>query len=206
MRYLLIILLLSGCKISKEVHSNYTSDLEAYRDSYKTKFIETSHSPLSKEDIANLDFYDANEDYNCNCTFKLLEGQKPIDVNTSADKTKKYLRHGIVSCRIQKEIISLTVFKSLRLMAMPEYKDNLFLPFMDLTNGDTTYGGGRYIDLNKTDIDENNNLSIDFNKCYNPYCAYSDGYSCPIPPLENHLNIVIPVGEKKYKGKKKKKK
>ena len=60
-----------------------------------------------------------------------------------------------------------------------------------------TYGGGRYIDLTITDI-KNNLIELDFNKCYNPYCAYSDGYSCPIPPDENNLKIKIEAGEKKF--------
>lgn len=84
----------------------------------------------------------------------------------------------------------------------PAYKDLLFLPFTDQTNNKETYGGGRYIDLNVNDI-RNNHLEIDFNKAYNPYCAYSDGYRCPIPPEENDLPISIIVGEKLYTGEKK---
>ena len=71
--------------------------------------------------------------------------------------------------------------------------DHLFLPFTDNTNGVETYGGGRYIDLK---IPAGNTINIDFNKAYNPYCAYSDKYSCPIPPPENHLDIEIKAGIK----------
>jgi uncharacterized protein (DUF1684 family) len=75
----------------------------------------------------------------------------------------------------------------------------LFLPFQDETNGDDTYGGGRYMDLKITDI-RDNRITLDFNKCYNPWCAYSDGYNCPVPPKSNHLPIEVKAGEKMFKG------
>ena len=74
----------------------------------------------------------------------------------------------------------------------------LFLPFNDSSNGKTSYGGGRFIDI---EIPENSSKSIiiDFNKAYNPYCAYNHKYSCPIPPKENLLVIPIAAGVKAYK-------
>ena len=72
-----------------------------------------------------------------------------------------------------------------------EYKDHLFLPFTDKTNGFESYGGGRYIDLR---IPATDSLLLDFNQSYNPYCAYTTGYNCPIPPKENALPIKIEVG------------
>jgi uncharacterized protein (DUF1684 family) len=76
----------------------------------------------------------------------------------------------------------------------------LFIPFNDLTNYEETYGGGRYLDVSTTDI-VNGKMVVDFNKSYNPYCAYSDGYNCPIPPDANKLQVTIKAGEKNY-GKK----
>ena len=73
----------------------------------------------------------------------------------------------------------------------PEYEDYLFIPFNDLTNGNETYDGGRYLDLKTT---SESTIVIDFNKAYNPYCAYNDKYSCPIPPRENDLPIEIKAG------------
>jgi uncharacterized protein (DUF1684 family) len=71
------------------------------------------------------------------------------------------------------------------------------VPFGDATSGFESYGGGRYLDFTISDI-KNNFLPIDFNKAYNPYCAYTAGYSCPIPPKENLLNASISAGEKNY--------
>ena len=76
------------------------------------------------------------------------------------------------------------------------FKDYLFLPFMDDTNGEQTYAGGRYIDLR---IPEGNTLKIDFNKAYNPYCAYNEKYSCPIVPRENYLDVAVKAGVKVFK-------
>ena len=73
------------------------------------------------------------------------------------------------------------------------YETSLFLPFMDETNGETSYGGGRYLDLEISDI-QSNDVWIDFNQAYNPYCAYSSYYNCPIPPANNYLDIEIKAG------------
>jgi len=73
----------------------------------------------------------------------------------------------------------------------------LFIPFADVTSGDETYGTGRYIDISTKDI-INNTVVIDFNKAYNPYCAYSNGYNCPIPPAENYLAVAIKAGERSF--------
>jgi hypothetical protein len=93
--------------------------------------------------------------------------------------------------------VQLIVYRNPALAKMPEYKDYLFLPFTDETNGKGTYAGGRYIDMNTADF-KNNRVTIDFNKAYNPYCAFGGGYQCPKPPDENHLNITIEAGEKNF--------
>lgn len=76
-----------------------------------------------------------------------------------------------------------------------EQGPSLFIPFRDQTSGQETYGSGRYIDLaeNTSGI-----YTLDFNRAYNPYCAYNDTYSCPLPPAENTLAVPIRAGEKKY--------
>ena len=73
--------------------------------------------------------------------------------------------------------------------------DYVFLPFTDLTNGDLTYGGGRYLDFT---FPLKETVLIDFNKAYNPYCAYNPKYSCPLVPSVNHLDIAIIAGEKSF--------
>jgi uncharacterized protein len=76
------------------------------------------------------------------------------------------------------------------------YRGKLFLAFADATSANETYGAGRYLDLKK--VPGATSILLDFNQAYNPYCAYSDGFSCPFPPKENILTIAINAGEKKY--------
>ncbi len=73
------------------------------------------------------------------------------------------------------------MYLSERLVGSNIKKGVLFVPFTDQTSGEETYGGGRYIVL---DIPEGNELVVDFNMAYNPFCVYSPDHSCPIPPLE----------------------
>jgi uncharacterized protein len=98
--------------------------------------------------------------------------------------------------KIDGKPLKLAVYKSLGLV-VSTFENYLFVPFKDLTNGKESYGGGRYVDLQKTDI-KDGKIVLDFNKCYNPYCAFAAGYSCPIPPKENYLNLAIEAGEMNF--------
>ena len=82
-------------------------------------------------------------------------------------------------------------------MQTEKYRNYLFVPFTDATTGDESYGSGRYLEFYIADI-QNNTLQLDFNKAYNPYCAYAAGYKCPIPPRENNLPLAIKAGEKNF--------
>jgi uncharacterized protein (DUF1684 family) len=100
---------------------------------------------------------------------------------------------------------TLAVYQSIKHLRHPIYKNHLFLPYRDHTNDETTYGGGRYIDVLISEV-ESGKMYLDFNKSYNPWCGYSDGYNCPIPPSENSLEVAIEAGEMTYAGEKKKRK
>ncbi|MDB4919664.1 DUF1684 domain-containing protein [Mucilaginibacter sp.] len=115
---------------------------------------------------------------------------------------QQYVRYATLSFTLKGKPMQLSLYKSISLSKLPQYKDYLFLPFADETNGASTYAGGRYIDLRAGDL-KGNTLVIDFNKAYNPYCAFGGGYSCPKPPDENRLQVAIEAGEKNYAGSKK---
>lgn len=106
-----------------------------------------------------------------------------------------YLLH----CPKNGSSFSLTIYQNIKLRQMEAYKDYLFLPFTDESNDVTSYGGGRYIDVMTADV-TSGSYTLDFNKAYNPWCSYSDGFNCPIPPAENHLSFPVLAGEKKYAG------
>ena len=117
-------------------------------------------------------------------------------MKTSTDRLPIYQRVGYLHFKIEDNDYSLSVFRNLDLSKKKEFKNYLFIPFKDFTNGVETYGGGRYLDIDKPV--KKGDWIIDFNKAYNPYCAYSYKYSCPIPPEENFLEVEIKAGVKNY--------
>src|SRR5690606_21822283 len=123
--------------------------------------------------------------------FTKIENGKTIPFPTSAQKIKHYKEFGKINFQLNEKPFELTIYQSDP--PIEGYENSLFLPFTDETNGVTTYGGGRYIDLEIKDINDNK-IVVDFNKAYNPYCAYSKYYNCPIPPANNYLETEINVG------------
>ena len=176
---------------AQESSSDFQKKLnESYSDSNK--------SPLTPEDLkvfSSLDFYPIDQKYIVESQFVRVRNEKVFEMKTTTDRLPKYKKYGTIYFELEGKKLSLNVYQNLDLIKKPEYKDYLFLPFSDLTCGKESYIGGRYIDLR---IPEGRTLEIDFNKAYNPYCAYNHKYSCPIVPLENDLEIEIKAGVKKF--------
>ena len=130
--------------------------------------------------------------------FTLFKDGKVISFPTFTKKIKNYKEYGTVTFMLDNVEQTLTVYQSSPIME--KYADSLFLPFMDETNGVTSYGGGRYLDLTTKDLGITaNEITLDFNQVYNPYCAYSKHYNCPIPPANNVLDIEINAGVSYHK-------
>ncbi len=175
----------------------YESSLLKHREEYKKEFLSDKNSPLTKEDTAFLRFYPISSAYLIQTEFVKVTDEKGFDMQTHNGVIKKYFVYGYVSFTLSKEKCKLYIYQSEKLKAQQGMEDYLFIPFTDNTNYAETFGGGRYLDFRIKDI-QNNRLLIDFNKCYNPYCAYKEGYACPIPPKENDLKIRIEAGEKLF--------
>ncbi len=173
-----------------------------HRQEYKEHFLTEARSPLAEEDTASLDFFSPNKDWLVTATFQRTPDSLPFDMATYSGRNAKYQQYGIATFEKNGKTHTLRLYQNMRLMTSQKHHDYLFLPFKDSTNGVTTYGGGRYLDFRQGDISAENVLVIDFNKSYNPWCAYSDGYNCPIPPKENHLKVSVEAGEKNFKGEK----
>jgi len=184
---------------------SYSNQIAKHREGYKQDFIKESNSPLKENDLQNLHFYDADSTYKVVATVEILKNEKVFRMPTYDGTSKEFYRYAKITFDLNGKQTAMTLYKSIALANNPVYKDLLFLPFTDETNSNETYGGGRYIDLSSKEI-VNNKIEIDFNKAYNPYCAYSDGYRCPVPPEENDLQLEIKAGEKLYTGEKKHKK
>lgn len=183
--------------------STYSSQIKSHRDRYLQDFIKDTRAPLDSADLEYIHFFEADENYAVECTFKVATDKKPFDMATYSGITKPYQVYGYLSCPVKGKNIELELYQNRQMASIPAYADHLFLPFKDLTNGEESYGGGRYIDVKASSIN-NGKIAIDFNKAYNPWCAYSDGYNCPIPPIANHLDIMLKAGEANYSGPKKK--
>lgn len=197
MRILLLFLLLC---ITSAVHAqkNYAESLAEYREGYRNKFLEEGpRQPLKPEEVKLLRFFEADSTFKVEANFQRTRDEKPFEIPTSSGKTKTFVKFGIASFVLKGDTLELSIYRNLMTARLPMYRDHLFLPFQDDTNGDSTYGGGRYIDMEISDI-QYGKLMIDFNKAYNPYCAYSDGWNCPIPPPENVLPLAIEAGEKDF--------
>ncbi len=114
-------------------------------------------------------------------------------LTTSTGEEERYLDYAWAVFDLEGTEYRLLI---LEIMSMGPNRGKLFLAFADATSARETYGGGRYLDLKK--IPAATTIELDFNKAYNPYCAYNENYSCPLPPRENLLKVAIPAGEKSY--------
>jgi uncharacterized protein (DUF1684 family) len=182
-------------------NSSYEDEIKLFQYDLNIEFADASKSPLTEEDIKTfkvLEFFDIDENYNIEADFELTPNTPVFEMPTTTERLPLYRKYGIARFTLNGKKMELSIYQNQQLMSDFEYKDYLFLPFNDATNGTTTYGGGRYLDL-EIPKEGSKKIRIDFNKAYNPYCAYNHTFSCPIPPSENNLPIAIPVGVKAYK-------
>jgi uncharacterized protein (DUF1684 family) len=153
---------------------------------------------IKGDDRKKLSFFPVNEKYRVKAKFEKTTSNSWFLMPTSGTLKKTYRLYGVLHFKIDGAPLQLNVYQSQDLLQSEKYKDYLFLPFTDSTSGYESYHGGRYLDLTFDDI-QGNEVVLDFNKAYNPYCAYVTGrYNCPIPPPENHLHIAVKAGEKSY--------
>jgi uncharacterized protein len=188
-----ISLLLVVCSQSLFGQHSYKDSVQGYIDGYVK-----DHEVVKGDDKKYLQFFPIDETYRVVGNFEKAKDSKWFLMETSGHEKKMYRVYGTISFAIHDTTATLNVYQAQNLMSDPKYKDYLVLMFTDKTSGDESYDVGRYLDLTTGDI-KNNKVIIDFNKAYNPYCAYEkDKYNCPIPPKENNLLLAIRAGEKSY--------
>lgn len=169
-----------------------------FQDTLNKDYSNREKSPLTAEDFASfksLDFFPINTNFIVEAKFVRLPNEKIFKMKTSTSRTPEYVKYGELLFTIDGKDFKLNLYQNIELIKKAGFEDYLFLPFSDLTCGKESYIGGRYIDMR---IPKGNTTIIDFNKAYNPYCAYNHKYSCPIVPLENDLEIAILAGVKKF--------
>ena len=169
---------------------------KAFQDQLNREFADSLKSPLKTEDrisFKELPFYQIDTNFVVTAKIERIEEFEIFEMETTTNRLPLYSPFYKAAFQIDSFPIELTIYQSEDLKNKEGYENYLFLPFTDATNGTETYGGGRYIDL---EITESDILVIDFNRAYNPYCAYNANYSCPIPPRENDIHIPINAGVK----------
>ncbi len=159
----------------------------------KDAYLRSNESPLPEPDRAHfvgLEYFDPDPRFRVDATFTAASGADTVFVVTSAATREAFLRHGVFDFKLGRKSLRLVCYRA------PE-SGALFVPFTDATSNHATYGGGRYLD---PELTPDGRERLDFNRAYNPYCAYAPGWVCPLPPAENHLEVEIRAGEKVMRG------
>jgi uncharacterized protein len=202
---LLLLIILPGFLPAQNTESSgisrrkYIKEFRNDRLAKNKEFADTAQSPLSFEQIAHfsgLKYFRPDPKYKVKAIFRKIDNPVTFKMKTTTARQPIYSTYATISFRLLDTTIVLNVYQNIELIKKPGFSDYLFVPFTDETSAGKSYGGGRYIDLR---LPQSDTIEVDFNKAYNPYCAYNHKYSCPIPPAENHIPMKIEAGEKKYK-------
>ncbi|HVZ55559.1 MAG TPA: DUF1684 domain-containing protein [Chitinophagaceae bacterium] len=195
-RLWMIWLVLGTIPARAQLPQSYADSLALFRQDYMAH-----HDVIRGADTAFFRFFAADPAYRVRARFEKTDHTPWFRMETSGPIKKIFRVYGLVHFSIHDTALQLAVYQSQDLMQDDQYRDYLFLPFTDLTTGQESYATGRYLDFRMSDI-RDGSLVIDFNKAYNPNCAYVVGkYNCPVPPRENELPVAIRAGEMAF-GKK----
>jgi uncharacterized protein (DUF1684 family) len=179
-----------------DTEDDWQTALERQRENKDEYFGSDPHSPIppeEREDFEGLSYYPPDPDYRFVDELDEFDEKESVVVGTSTGGEQEYLVWGEFHVEIDGEPVSIQAYKG------DSEEDRLWVPFRDETSGEETYGAGRYIDLEAdTHRTGDGEWVLDFNQAYNPTCAYSDRYECPLPPTENWLDVRIEAGEKAF--------
>lgn len=193
----LLLLIVIPAHLAQE--SKWKESAVRFQDSLNARFLSPETSILLKKDqkgFKGLDFYPIDMSYRVEARFVRTPDEKPFKMPTTTSRKPLYVKYGEAFFSLKGVECKLNIYKSIESLEGGPYADFVFVPFTDLTTGDGTYGGGRYAYILNPVEDK---LVIDFNQVFNPYCAYSPLYSCPIVPRENDLAVRIEAGVKAFK-------
>lgn len=185
-------LIILSCKNEKVIHkfdSTFQKNLNAL-------FKDASTSPLNAKDLkqfSTLDFFPLDSNFVVRAKIERTPNSNFFDMKTNTKRVSKERVYGILIFNLKGNEYRLNIYQNKS--AMENQSNELFLPFLDDTNGMSSYGGGRYLDLQ---IPTSDSLWLDFNRAYNPHCAYNERYSCPIVPRDNYIPIRVTAGVKRY--------
>lgn len=170
------------------VDNEYITTIQKLRSDKDSYLKKDTASPIeNKANFKGLKYFEINPAFKIIGKIDKLTSGQTINISMSGGEVEEYEAYGNLTFEIEGIKCALKIFKT------PE--GNLFLPFKDLTSNKETYGAGRYLDFGIDDVNDNQ-LTIDFNKAYQPFCAYNHTFTCPVPPAENFLNVAVKAGER----------
>jgi uncharacterized protein (DUF1684 family) len=178
-----------------ETDGTYITKIERARKE-KDHYMRTADdSPFAAKsaEFKGLKYFPIDGKFRINARLTPVENKKALSLPTSDQSQKSYLEYAYAEFEIDGVENKLLI---LEIMDSGPYRGTLFLAFSDETSANETYGGGRYLDIKK--VPGSSSITLDFNEAYNPYCAYNDSFSCPLPPQENLLKVAIRAGEMTY--------
>jgi len=178
-----------------DVSDDWAAELRANREEKDRFFAEHKQSPIppeEREEFDGLDYFEPDPDYRVDATVTVHDEPAPVDIETSDDRTVRYERIVTFQYELDDEQYELAGYRQPR-----EEGRTIFVPFRDKTTGQQTYSGGRYMELEPEGaLDDGDSVTIDFNLAYSPFCAFSETFSCPLPPEENWLDTAVEAGER----------
>ncbi len=195
MAAVLTLVFIQGCSQSDDA---VIREINAHREQQQKEFRDRKKSPLERRDrrhFKGLNYYPIDLAYSVKAKFVKTEKPEFFKMKTTTARLPEYVKYGEVHFTLHGRAFTLEVYQSPDIIKRPGYEDYLFIPFTDETNGKETYDVGRYLEFR---IPSSEDVRLDFNQCYNPYCSYNGKYSCPIPPAANYLATEVQAGEKRY--------
>jgi len=190
----------SRAQLTGEDSITYVNEILNYRKELDKK-LKKEDKPLLPEDrkkFKGLDYFSVKLVFRTIASFERTEAADTIEMKTNKDGQRKYSRYGILSFMIDSVVHKLLTYQNVKQASQDWYDGELFIPFMDKTSGQETNDHGRVLEFSVAESEEDE-IILDFNKAFNPYCSYNPRYSCPLPPEENHLKIEIMAGESTYR-------
>jgi uncharacterized protein (DUF1684 family) len=177
----------------------WRNELESYREQKDEQFEEPHNSPLGPEDrrdFDGLEYFAPDPEYRVEATVERVESDETVAMETTADGEQLYERTARLEFGIPDQRGELTGQTLVGYRRVDQGAGTLFVPFRDKTTGQQTYPAGRYMELHHDGaLEDGVTFTLDFNLAYNPFCAYSNAYECPLPPRENWLDVAISAGE-----------
>ncbi len=179
--------------MTPEDEETWRRALTRFRQEKDEYFTGSHDSPLHQGGYGEpkpLSYFDADPALRFEVNLHRHQSPESIIMTTSKGTRQLFNKVGYFEFALGGETARLEAYQS------AERDDpHLFIPFRDGTSGKETYGAARYLDLR---VEHDDSYALDFNYAYNPYCAYNDGYVCPLPPAENWLKAPVRAGERKY--------